>query len=158
MTETSNAFELALTIGPADIDLLGHVNNVTYLRWVQEAATAHWTAAAPAADRANLLWIVLRHEIDYKRAALLGDEVIARTWVGTASRVRFERFTEILRAGDRQVLASAKTIWCPIDVKTMKPVAVSTEVRASFSIDPALNARRRRANVGLESARDETGA
>jgi len=133
MPEISKAFELAITVEPADIDLMGHVNNVTYLRWVQEAATAHWTALASAEDQASLLWLVLRHEIDYKRAALPGDRIVARTWVGSATRIKFERYTEILRASDRALLASAKTLWCPIDVKTMKPVAVSAAVRASFS-------------------------
>ena len=126
-------FELALTIGPADIDQMGHVNNVTYLRWVQDAATAHWTFAARAEDQAKLLWIVLRHEIDYKVAARPGDAILARTWVGTATRLRFERYTDILRAGDRTLLASAKTVWCPVDSRTLKPVAVSAEVRAFFS-------------------------
>ncbi len=134
---TPKAFELRLAMEPADIDQLGHVNNVTYLRWVQEAATAHWMADAPPEDQARLLWVVLRHEIDYKRAALPGDEIVARTWVGAATRLRFERFTEILRAGDGQVLAEAKTIWCPIDARTMKPVMVSPEVRAIFSTDLA---------------------
>ena len=55
----------------------------TYLRWVQDAAVAHWRAAAPPADQARLVWVVLRHEIDYKQAAYAGDQVIARTWVGT---------------------------------------------------------------------------
>jgi acyl-CoA thioester hydrolase len=132
---SSNAFELSLKVELADIDLLGHVNNVTYLRWVQEAATAHWVAAATAEEQAKLTWVVLRHEIDYKRAALPGDGIIARTWVGTATRLKFERFTEILRASDRVLLASAKTIWCPFDVQTMKPVAVSAEVRARFSTE-----------------------
>ena len=126
-------FELTLTIEPADIDFLGHVNNVTYLRWVQEAATAHWTAAAPPEDHAKLLWVVLRHEIDYKRPALPGDALIGRTWVGTATRLRFERFTEILRARDRTLLASARTLWCPIDAQTMRPTAVSPAIRAHFS-------------------------
>jgi len=135
MTETSNAFELAINIEPTDIDLLEHVNNVTYLRWVQEAATAHWCAAAPLEDQAKFLWVVLRHEIDYKRAALPGDGIIARTWVGAATRVKFERFTEILRAGDRTLLASAKTIWCAVDAKTLKPVAVSAQVRSIFSTE-----------------------
>src|SRR4051812_37015961 len=109
--------------------MMGHVNNVTYLRWVQEAATAHWTHAAPAEDQTSLLWIVLRHEIDYKRAALRQDQIIARTWVGSAVRLRFERFTEILRAADRTLLASARTLWCPIDSRTMKPTAVSPAIR-----------------------------
>lgn len=131
-----NSFEVAITILPADIDELGHVNNVTYLRWVQDAAVAHWTAAAPAADREKLLWIVLRHEIDYKQAARLGDQIIARTWVGTATRVRFERHTEILRAGDRSLLARARTMWCSVDARTHRPTTVSPEVRARFSVEP----------------------
>lgn len=128
-----DSYELPITIVAADIDPLGHVNNVTYLRWVQEAAVAHWTAAAPAEEQARLLWIVLRHEIDYKQPTHLGDAVLARTWVGAATRLRFERFTEILRAADRVVLASAKTIWCPVDRQTLRPVAVSATVRQFFS-------------------------
>jgi acyl-CoA thioester hydrolase len=135
MSPAAQPFELDIAVEPADIDQLGHVNNVIYLRWVQEAAVAHWTAAAPATDQAKLLWVVVRHEIDYKQAAFLGDGIIARTWVGSASRIRFERFTELLRASDRKVLAQARTLWCPIDSRTGKPVGVSPEVRACFSVD-----------------------
>jgi acyl-CoA thioester hydrolase len=128
------AFEIELPVEPADLDQLGHVNNVTYLRWVQEAAAAHWKAMAPAADQANVLWIVLRHEIDYLQPDFPDDWIVARTWVGSASRVRFERFTELLQAGDRTLLAKARTLWCPIDAQRHRPVAVSAEVRARFSV------------------------
>jgi len=128
------AFEIVLPVEAADLDQLGHVNNVTYLRWVQEAALAHWKSVAPAADQARVFWIVLRHEIDYLQQAFLGDGIVARTWVGSASRVRFERFTELLRAGDRMLLAKARTLWCPIDAQRHRPVAVSAEVRARFSV------------------------
>ncbi len=134
MSDPQEVYELAIAVEPADIDQLGHVNNVTYLRWVQDAAVAHWTSVASAADQADLFWVVVRHEIDYKRPAVLGDHVIARTWVGEASRIRFERHTEILRAGDRIVLARALTVWCPMDARTRKPAAVSAEVRARFSV------------------------
>ena len=134
MSQASDAFELAISVEPADIDQMGHVNNVTYLRWVQEVAVAHWKAAAPAADQARLRWVVVRHEIDYMQAAFLGEGIIARTWVGTASRIRFERYTELLRATDRCVLAKARTVWCPIDTQTGKPASVSSEVRARFSV------------------------
>lgn len=133
MSQHPGAFELAIAVLPADIDQMGHVNNVAYLRWVQDAAVAHWTAEASPADQARLLWVVLRHEIDYLRPAFLGDGIIARTWVGAASRIRFERHTELLRAAGRSVLARAKTVWCPIDRNTGKPAAVSAEVRARFS-------------------------
>jgi acyl-CoA thioester hydrolase len=138
MTRAPEAFELPIVIEAADIDELGHVNNVTYLRWVQDAAVADWRARAPAADQAKLFWVVVRHEIDYKQAARFGDSVIARTWVGGASRLKFERHTEVLRAADRRLLARARTLWCPIDAETGKPASVSPEVRASFSVDAPL--------------------
>jgi acyl-CoA thioester hydrolase len=133
VSQAAQPFELALAVEPADIDQLGHVNNVTYLRWVQEAAVAHWTAAAPATDQAKLLWVVVRHEIDYKRPALPGEAIIARTWVGPAGPRVFERNTEILRASDRALLARARTLWCPMDRRTGRPTTVSAEVRSAFA-------------------------
>ena len=130
----SGTFELPIAIEREDIDQLGHVNNVTYVRWVQQAAEAHWRAAAPAEDQAKLLWIVLRHEIDYIGAAHAGDGIKARTWVGSARGLRFERFTEFERASDGKVLAKARTIWCPVDAGKGKPVAVSEAVRECFSV------------------------
>jgi acyl-CoA thioester hydrolase len=126
-------FELPISVLASDIDQLGHVNNVTYIRWVQEVATAHWQAAAPVEDQAKLAWVVVRHEIDYKRPAFLQDQIIARTWVGAATRHRFERHTELVRAADRKLLARARTIWCPIDRQTGKMTDVSPEVRARFA-------------------------
>ncbi len=129
----TDAFEIPIDIQSADIDELGHVNNTVYLRWVQEVAVAHWKAIAPPADQLNLAWVVLRHEIDYRHAALPGDAIVARTWVGGATRLKFERHTEILRAVDRVILAKALTIWCPIDPQSRKATSVSPEVRAIFS-------------------------
>jgi acyl-CoA thioester hydrolase len=141
MTTAAEAFEISFVVGPEDIDDLGHVNNVTYLRWVQEAAVAHWQALAPAADQALLRWVVVRHEIDYRRPAFLGEGVITRTWVGTATRRHFERHTELLRAADRRWLARGRTLWCPIDARTGKLTDVSAEVRRLFSV-PALEGPR----------------
>ena len=137
MKQAAEPFELPISIEPADIDELGHVNNVTYLRWVQDIAVAHWKTASRLSDQALLRWVVLRHEIDYKKAAYLGDGIIARTWVGTATRLRFERHTALLRANDRSLLATARTLWCPIDARTGKPTSVSPEVRAGFSVESA---------------------
>lgn len=128
----SPVFELAGAVSPNDIDELGHVNNGVYLRWVQEAAIAHWRAIAPASDQSAVVWVVLRHEIDYKIAALAEDEILRRTWVGKATRLTFERFTEIIR-GDGKLLAQARTLWCPIDPETRRPKRVSPGLRAQFS-------------------------
>lgn len=85
------------------------------------------------ADQEQLIWVVLRHEIEYKKPALPGDGIVAKTWVGTATRLSFERHTEILRANTRELLARARTLWCPLDRQTGRPTQVSPAVRALFS-------------------------
>ena len=119
---------------PADIDEQNHVNNTVYLRWVQDVATTHWKSLASVEAQNAIGWVVLRHEIDYKMPACLGDEIILRTWVGEASRLKFERFTEVRRKIDNQLLAQARTVWVPVDTRSGKPTRVPAEVRAQFSV------------------------
>ena len=125
---------MTVPVLPSDIDEQNHVNNTVYLRWVQDVATAHWQALASAEAQEAIGWVVLRHEIDYKTPATLDDEIVLRTWVGKATRLTFERFTEIWRKSDRQLLSQARTLWCPIDMPNGRPMRVSAEVRAQFSI------------------------
>ncbi len=130
---SSPHFEMIVPVVAPDIDEQDHVNNTVYLRWVQDVATAHWRALASRKAQATIGWIVLRHEIDYKAPATRGDEIVLRTWVGKASRLTFERFTEIRRKSDDQLLSQARTLWCPINAQTGRPMRVSTEVRMRFS-------------------------
>ena len=130
---SSAPFEMTVSVVSGDIDGQNHVNNTVYLRWVQEVATAHWQAIASSEARERIGWVVLRHEIDYKAPACLGDELVLRTWVGKATRITFERFTEIRRS-DGRVLSTARTVWCPINTQTGRPIRVPAEVREQFSI------------------------
>jgi len=130
---STERFELEVAVNPTDIDRLGHVNNLVYLRWVVDAAVAHWRARATPQQQSAYLWVVVRHEIDYKYAARPNDGIIAQTWVGNAGELRFERHTEILRAADRRVLAKAKTVWCPVSAKSGRPTRVDDDVRLRFS-------------------------
>lgn len=126
-------FELEISVKPEDIDQLGHVNNVVYVRYIQEAAVAHWTSAANKEDQEKYLWVVTRHEIDYKRPAFDRDTLLAKTWVGAAKDGLFERFTDLIRKEDNKLIARARTIWCPIDPKTMRPTQVADSVYQKFS-------------------------
>ena len=131
---SSAPFEMTVSVLPGDIDEQNHVNNTVYLRWVQEVATAHWQALAGSEAQESIGWVVLRHEIDYKTAACFGDDVVLRTWIGKATRRTFERFTEIRRTNDGELLSAARTLWCPINAQTGRPVRVSAEVREQFSV------------------------
>ncbi len=124
-----NSFEIAIIVQPADIDAQGHVNNVVYLRWMQDAATAHWETAAPAEHKAKVSWVVTRHEIDYKSPAFVGDELVARTWVGEPSGATWERFIEIRRTGDDRLLARGRSVYAALDRVTGRPRRVDAELR-----------------------------
>ena len=126
-------FEIMVHVASADIDEQGHVNNVVYLRWAQDVATAHWLALAPVELQPSVGWVALRHEIDYKAPGFLDDELRVRTWVGTVKGLAFERHTQIVRGADQRLLAQARTLWCPINPETGRPKRVSPELRALFS-------------------------
>jgi acyl-CoA thioester hydrolase len=133
-SNSSDRYQLKISVKESDIDPLGHVNNIVYLRWVQDAAVAHWRSAATEAQKENILWVVTRHEIDYKRPARLGDEIIAVTWVGKSTYMIFERHTEIIREKDNRLLSKAKTFWCPVSRISGKPMRVDSDVRNRFSV------------------------
>ena len=130
---SSTPFEMTVSVLPDDIDEQNHVNNTVYLRWVQEVATAHWRTIANPEGQETIGWVVLRHEIDYNTSAVVGEQITLRTWVGKATRLTFERFTEIRRNSDGQLLSKARTLWCPINAQTGRPARVPAEVRAQFS-------------------------
>jgi acyl-CoA thioester hydrolase len=133
----ASVFEHLIRVAPEDIDRLGHVNNVVYLRYAQEAATAHWYAAVPKDDRENMVWVVRRHEIDYFKPALTNDELTARTWIGGASGATMERFIEIRRTRDKELLASIRSVWVAVDARSLRPRRVTDQLRSLFEVQSA---------------------
>ena len=120
-----------LFVTEADIDGLGHVNNVVYLRWVQEAAEAHWNHLTTKEQRDVLAWVVLRHEIDYHQPAKITDVLFAETWVGETAGVKSIRFVQIINQ-ENLLFAEARTTWCLIDPHSQKPKRISAEIREIF--------------------------
>jgi acyl-CoA thioester hydrolase len=131
---SSYSYEQLRRVEAEDLDEREHVNNVAYVRWIQDVAIAHWQALASKEVQSVLAWVALRHEIDYLSPGILGDEVIVRTRVGHAEGLTFERHTEVVRTHDQRLLARSRTLWCPIDARTGRPRRVSAEVRAQFSV------------------------
>ena len=125
-------FEMTLTALPEHIDELGHVNNAVWVQWIQTVAVAHWYSVADPAHNDAYFWVVVRHEIDYLRAAVEGDVVTGRTWVGEAPKgARFNRHMEFVGA-DGKVLVRANTQWAIIDKALGRPIRVPQEVIAPF--------------------------
>jgi acyl-CoA thioester hydrolase len=132
MKSQPNVFEHTFRVSPADIDRLGHVNNVVYLRYAQDAAVAHWHAVVDQEHRDSMVWVVRRHEIDYLKPALENDELVARTWVGASNGATLERFIEIRRSSDGERLASFRSVWVALDAKTLRPRRVTEQLHSFF--------------------------
>ena len=128
----SRPHELTLHVREEDIDGLGHVNNVVYLSWIQDVAKAHWLSVASPEQIAETVWVVVRHELDYERPAHLGDEIIARTWVGDATPTTWDSHTEIVRKDDDQILARARSVYCPLNARSMRPRRLDDALREPF--------------------------
>lgn len=128
----SRRFDHHVSVAPADIDANRHANNVVYLRWVQDAAVAHWLAAVESELSAGVAWVVVRHEIDYKSPAYLGDALRVRTWVEAMKAATSERFCEIVRPADGLLLAKARTVWCAVDPASGRPKRIDARVRSAF--------------------------
>ncbi len=126
-----------ITVDNDAIDIHQHVNNQEYLRWMQEIAIEHssaqgWPMARYLENGAS--WYVKSHFIDYLRPALLGDEIIACTWVTGITERSSPRSTLFLRAKDHQILARAETQWIFVSLSNGRPVTIPDELRQAFDI------------------------
>lgn len=129
-TRRSNYHFFPIKVVATDIDDLNHVNNIVYLRYVQEAAGSHWHTAVPTEFSSQIVWVVRRHEIDYLKPAFLGENLMVKTWVDNFTGVTSDRHCEILR--DEEVLARSRTIWVCLDAKSFRPKRVSEEIADLF--------------------------
>ena len=126
------SFTLTITAGPDDIDELGHVNNAVWVRWIQDIAVAHWQAVAPPDQRDAYVWVVTRHEIDYRGNVVAGESVTGETWVPEPPKgARFDRHVRFTGA-DGRVKVEAVTTWALLDRATGRLLRVRPEVAAPF--------------------------
>jgi acyl-CoA thioester hydrolase len=126
-------FSIPITATAADIDELGHVSNQVYLRWVLEVARAHSLACGmDIADYGalGLIFIIRRHELDYIQPVLLGQELVASTWVEEWKASWCIRKTELTRDG--VVVMRASTQWVMMSTTSNRPQRIPDQLRVRF--------------------------
>jgi acyl-CoA thioester hydrolase len=126
-------FAIPITPTAEDIDELGHVSNLVYLRWVQDVATAHSSARGWDVERYRALgavFMVRRHEIDYVAQVALGEALRAETWVETWRLASCIRRTELSRGG--KLVARAATTWAMIGFDSGRPQRIPPDLIAVF--------------------------
>lgn len=128
----SNRHALVFTAGPEHIDELGHVNNAVWVNWIQDIATTHWSAVASAEHQQAYVWVVTRHEIDYRGNIVEGESVSAETFIPEPpTGARFDRRVDF-RNAQGKIIVSAKTTWAIIDRASGRILRVPADVAAPF--------------------------
>jgi acyl-CoA thioester hydrolase len=125
-------FASSFTALPEHIDELGHVNNAVWVTWIQDIATAHWTAVAAPDHRERYVWVVTRHEIDYRGNISEGERVTAETFIPEGPRgAQFDRCVEFRDSAGKRIVA-ARSTWAMLDKAAGRLVRVPAEVAAPF--------------------------
>ncbi|HEU0294347.1 MAG TPA: acyl-CoA thioesterase [Anaerolineales bacterium] len=130
----SSIYSKIINIPQTAIDENGHVNNVTYVQWMQDIAVEHYSSIGGVeAQGPDATWVVREHKIEYLIPAFAGEEIEIRTWVENMRRVRSLRKYEFVRRADGKTLVRGETDWVFVDVTTGSPRAVPDKVVKVFS-------------------------
>jgi len=133
----SGVFTHTFPVPEAAIDGNGHVNNLEYLRWMQEVAVAHsdaagWTLDRYAATRTS--WVIRSHAIEYLRPAFTGESLTVLTWIGGFEAQTSPRHYLFWRERDRKVLARAQTAWVFVDTGIGRATRIPEAFRSAFEV------------------------
>jgi acyl-CoA thioester hydrolase len=127
-------FDIKVTDGVVDQN--GHVNNVAYIQWLQDAAIRHAQASGcmAATTAAGASWVVRTHFIEYLAPAFAGETLTVMTWVVNFQKVRSLRKYKIIRAADETAVARAETDWVFVNAKTGRPLKIPDEVKNTLPV------------------------
>jgi acyl-CoA thioester hydrolase len=127
-------FSYSFTIPENVIDENGHVNNVAYVQWMQDAAIRHGESITEYKPAENTTWYAREHRIEYLLPAFLGEEIEVRTWLTEIKRVRVHRKYQFLRKADGKVIVKGETDWVYIDSNTGRPRAIPAIISELFPV------------------------
>jgi YbgC/YbaW family acyl-CoA thioester hydrolase len=113
-----------------DTDCAAVVHNIAYLRFIEVARThlAEQLGLGLAQMAENQKYpVVVRTEIDYRRAARLGDRLVVEGWLDRLERVRFWCAFRVLRPADETLIAECRQMLAIIQMPEAKLLRVPDE-------------------------------
>ena len=125
-------FQKTIEVQAEDLDALEHVNNIRYLKWVQEISEAHWEALSEGAWKEDFFWVVRSHHIEYFRPAIKGEKLKISTYVKEARGALSKRIVEFRLSENSEKVALCETLWCLLNRKSMKPARMPDKMEQLF--------------------------
>jgi acyl-CoA thioester hydrolase len=131
-------FSYEFVIPASSVDQNGHVNNVMYVQWMQDAAVRHYEAMGGTGPTQVIgaTWVVRSHLVEYLRPAFEGERIKVQTWVVNLRRVRSLRRYRFIRVIDEVLLVRGETDWVFVDANSGSPRAIPAEVTGLFALVP----------------------
>jgi acyl-CoA thioester hydrolase len=126
------AFQKEIVVSNDDLDDLNHVNNVRYVQWIQDISKEHWQTIATAKMQKDVIWVVLTHHIEYKRAAVLDDPIVISTYIESSSGAKCVRIVEMKHGKTNKLLVKSSTEWCLLDSTSYRPIRIPEEIKEIF--------------------------
>ena len=110
-SENTPRIETEVQVMFFDTDCAAVVHNIAYLRFIEIARTllaAELGLGLPEMAQTQKYPVVVRTEIDYRRAARLGDKLVIEGWLDRLERVRFWCAFRIVRPADGVLIAECR--------------------------------------------------
>lgn len=125
-------YEKLITVSENDLDDLNHVNNVRYVKWVNDVAEEHWKLKASQKILDTYFWVMLNHHIQYKGQAFLNEILVLKTYVTKSEGVTSTRMVEIYNKNSGKLLTTSETNWCFMSKETSRPTRIPQEIIVIF--------------------------
>ena len=127
--------EKTITVSEDDLDELNHVNNVRYLQWIQDVSKEHWQILVSPEQQQAMVWVVMRHEIDYKNAAVIHDKLRLKTHIDRSRGATSVRIVEIVNTKTDTMVVRSSTQWCLLNSTSFRPMRIPKDIIAIFNTD-----------------------
>ncbi len=133
----AKAYSHRLSVPDGVVDVNGHVNNVQYIQWMQDAAVRHSDSVGCTrlTESFGATWVIRAHRVQYFRPAFANDDIDVLTWVADFRRVRSLRKYRFTRVSDGVVVAEGETDWVFVDAETGLPRTIPAEIRVVFGLE-----------------------
>jgi acyl-CoA thioester hydrolase len=125
---------MAIEVAPEHIDINGHVNNVEYLRWMQDVAIAHSDSVGgrQAAHDQGCTWFAREHHIKYLLPVMPGENLVVRTWADSFKKTSSIRRYDFFRQRDEKRVVEASTTWVYVDYDSGRPQTIPEALKLLY--------------------------
>ncbi|GAB4185959.1 MAG: thioesterase family protein [Calditrichia bacterium] len=130
-------YKAHLKVRTYECDLYGHVNNATYLNYLEYARMEYLYSKGYSLEslkERGVMAVVVRVDIQYKKPAFPGDELEIEVRPANYRNTSGTFFQKIIRKGTGELIAEAEVTWVFTNLRG-KPIPIPDYIKVAFDMD-----------------------